>query len=73
MGLDQVMWGSDYPHPEGTFPHTKENLIEVFQGIPEDEIAKILGENAIEFYGFDRDKLAPIAEKIGPKKAEFQV
>lgn len=72
MGLDQVMWGSDFPHPEGTFPHTKENLIEAFHGVPEDEIAKMLGENAIEFYGFDRDKLAPIAEKIGPKKADFQ-
>lgn len=71
LGMDQLMWGSDYPHPEGTWPHTKEQMQEAFMDFPEDEIAKILGENAIEFYGFDRDKLAAIAAEIGPKKSDF--
>jgi hypothetical protein len=31
----------------------------------------MLGENAIKFYGFDREKLVPIAERIGPKKSDF--
>ncbi len=71
LGLDQVMWGSDYPHPEGTWPHTREQMLEVFSNIPDGDIAKMLGENAIRFYGFDRDKLAAIAERIGPRKSDF--
>ena len=34
-------------------------------------IAAMLGENAIDFYGFDRAALAPIAARIGPKRADF--
>ena len=71
LGIDQLMWGSDYPHPEGTWPHTKEQMLEAFSNFPEDEVAKMLGENAIDFYGFDREKLAVHAERIGPRKSDF--
>jgi predicted TIM-barrel fold metal-dependent hydrolase len=33
MGWQNVMWGSDYPHTEGTFGHTQETLRELFDGI----------------------------------------
>jgi hypothetical protein len=71
LGLNQIMWGSDYPHPEGTWPTTHKLIYDAFVGIPEQEIALMLGENAIKFYGFDREKLVPIAERIGPKKSDF--
>jgi len=71
MGLRQIMWGSDYPHPEGTWPHTRDKLLESFKGFPETEIADMLGENAIRFYDLDRDSLANIAKDIGPKKSDF--
>jgi hypothetical protein len=32
MGYRNVMWGSDYPHMEGTFGHTQETLHELFDG-----------------------------------------
>jgi predicted TIM-barrel fold metal-dependent hydrolase len=32
MGYDKVMWGSDYPHMEGTFGHTQETLHQLFDG-----------------------------------------
>ena len=73
LGLNQIMWGSDYPHPEGAWPHTHKQIYDAFVGIPENEIALMLGENAIKFYGFDREKLAKIAERIGPKKSDFVV
>lgn len=69
VGLDQMMWGSDYPHPEGTWPKTAEQLFSTFHDLPEQDIAAMLGENAIRFYGFDRDGLAAVAERIGPEKA----
>jgi predicted TIM-barrel fold metal-dependent hydrolase len=35
MGWNNVMWGSDYPHLEGTFGHTQKTLHEIFEGVPE--------------------------------------
>lgn len=73
VGVKQLMWGNDFPHPEGTFPHTWQHYMDRFRGVPDQEIADILGENAIRFYNLDRDKLAKIAAKIGPKKSDLAV
>ncbi|MCU1401463.1 MAG: hypothetical protein JWN62_4572 [Acidimicrobiales bacterium] len=35
MGWQNVMWGSDYPHFEGTFGHTQKTLHELFDGVPD--------------------------------------
>ena len=67
IGLDKIMWGSDYPHAEGTWPHTREKLRETFGGCPEDEIAPVVGGNAARVYDFDPEKLAPVAARIGPE------
>ena len=52
IGVENLMWGSDYPHDEGTFPHSREVIERTFEGIPEDEKSKIVGENAAKLYGF---------------------
>ena len=67
------MWGSDYPHPEGTWPTTRPQMLEAFRGVPEPELAAMLGGNAAGVYGFDTEKLAPIAARIGPEKSAFRV
>ncbi len=72
IGLETIMWGTDYPHPEGTWPLTRKIMVETFHGLPEDEIAQMLGGNAAEFYGFDSEKLAPLVERIGPERSWFQ-
>jgi predicted TIM-barrel fold metal-dependent hydrolase len=72
IGLQTIMWGTDYPHPEGSWPITRDMMIETFTGLPEDEIAAIIGGNAAEFYGFDTEKLAPIVDRIGPEKSLFR-
>lgn len=71
IGVQNMMWGSDYPHPEGTWPHTRKYYTDVFSGIPEDEGRKILGENAVDWYGLDRSKLQAIADEIGPEVSIF--
>lgn len=75
IGIDQIMWGSDYPHPEphpeGTWPVTEDHMLETLHGLPEDEIGAMLGGNAARFYGFDQEKLAPLVARIGPKKSRF--
>ncbi len=59
IGVDNMMWGSDYPHSESTFPRSREILAEILSGVPEDEQAKIVGGNAARVYHFDAARLTP--------------
>ncbi len=67
VGIDRIMWGSDFPHEEGTFPHTREALAHTFAGVEPDEVEAMVGANAAEVYGFDLDALRPVADRIGPE------
>ena len=40
IGVGNLMWGNDFPHPEGTWPYTKKILREAFWDIPVDETAR---------------------------------
>jgi hypothetical protein len=42
-GIEALLWGSDFPHPEGTWPHTREVLERLFAGVDATERAAILG------------------------------
>jgi predicted TIM-barrel fold metal-dependent hydrolase len=66
IGVANLMWGNDFPHPEGTWPHTKEWLRSAFHDIPPDETQQILGGNAAACYDFDTAALRPLAERFGP-------
>jgi predicted TIM-barrel fold metal-dependent hydrolase len=66
IGVDQLLFGADYPHPEGTWPNTREWIRNAFDGVPEDEVRQILGENAVRTYGLDAALLAKVAARIGP-------
>jgi predicted TIM-barrel fold metal-dependent hydrolase len=70
VGVDRLMFGMDYPHPEGTWPDTWNWIRAAFEGVPEHDARAILGENAVRCFGLDRDKLAVIAERIGPRPSE---
>jgi predicted TIM-barrel fold metal-dependent hydrolase len=50
---DNVMWGSDYPHRDGTWPFSREAIEEQFQGIDEAIKRKMLWENARRLYRLD--------------------
>ena len=71
IGMEQIMWGSDYPHPEGTWPNTPGDVLNTFKGLPEDDVAAMLGGNAIEFYGFDREGIDAVGAEVGPLRADF--
>ena len=66
IGCDVVMWGTDYPHPEGTWPHTQDKLQSDFVDVSVEDTRKLLGETAAHCYGFDLEALAPIAQRVGP-------
>jgi predicted TIM-barrel fold metal-dependent hydrolase len=66
IGSDHVMWGSDYPHLEGTAPFSKEGIAKTYAGLDADEVQMMLAGNAARVYGFDLDVLAPLAAEFGP-------
>jgi predicted TIM-barrel fold metal-dependent hydrolase len=72
IGVDKLMWGTDYPHLEGTWPNTQKALRETFSDYPEHEIRAILGGNAARVYGFDTAALQAIADEIGPSLASIR-
>lgn len=71
VGTGNLMWGSDYPHPEGTWPSTRLALRNAFAGVPESVVRKVLGENALRVYDLDESALRLVADRIGPKPAEL--
>jgi predicted TIM-barrel fold metal-dependent hydrolase len=71
IGVPTILWGSDFPHEEGTWPATAAALKTTFAGVPEPELRAMLGDNAMKVYGFDRDALAVHARRIGPSVASF--
>jgi predicted TIM-barrel fold metal-dependent hydrolase len=71
LGIDRVMFGVDYPHPEGTWPNTLDWIRATLGGLPEQEARLILGENAITCYGLNRARLRAAADAIGPHSEEL--
>jgi predicted TIM-barrel fold metal-dependent hydrolase len=61
IGVETLMWGSDYPHTESTFPRSREVLAEVLEGVPEDEVSRIVAGNAAELYHFTLPDTVPPA------------
>lgn len=53
IGLHTLMFGSDYPHTESTYPRTIPILADILADVPEDEAHAIVCGNAARLYGFD--------------------
>ena len=51
MGVETLMWGSDYPHPDGIWPDSSQYIAEQFGHLSADVTHKITCENAGKFYG----------------------
>ncbi len=66
LGADRIMWGHDFPHPEGSSGRTTDSLRLLFADFSVDDCRQMLTRTAAEVYHFDPDTLAPVAERIGP-------
>jgi len=53
VGVDNLMWGSDYPHAESTFPKSREIVDRILQDVPDEEKRKIVGDNVARLYHFN--------------------
>jgi predicted TIM-barrel fold metal-dependent hydrolase len=71
IGVDRMMYGTDYPHTESVWPLTRLALRQAFAGVPRDEVAAMVGGNAIRCFNLDESVLRPIADRIGPTVEEI--
>ena len=53
IGVDNMLWGSDYPHVDSTWPCSQNVLGEMFEGIPDEDREKITYANVKALYGLD--------------------
>jgi predicted TIM-barrel fold metal-dependent hydrolase len=51
LGENRVMWASDYPHPDSTWPASQQAIEENFNGVAPATRRRILCDNAKELYG----------------------
>ncbi len=54
IGVDRMLWSTDYPHISANWPNSELVLQATFSGVPRDEADQILSGNAARLYGFDR-------------------
>ncbi len=50
IGVDRIMWESDFPHPTSIWPESRKHVELSLKGVPEDERRQILVENAKRVY-----------------------
>jgi len=53
IGVDNMLWGNDFPHAESTWPKSIEFLAKIFAGVPDGDRRKITADNAARIYRFD--------------------
>src|SRR5437660_405352 len=65
IGVESLMWGSDYPHPDGVWPESSKYIEEQFGHLPKDVVHKITCENAAKFYGLIKEGPGPRRRRRG--------
>jgi len=51
IGIDIMLWGSDFPHASNTYPHSRDSLNEMFADVPDEERRRVLVLNPCELFG----------------------
>jgi predicted TIM-barrel fold metal-dependent hydrolase len=52
-GVAPLLWGSDFPHAEGTYPHSRKIVGELFARIAVEDAAQIVAGTAARLFRFD--------------------
>ncbi len=50
IGIDSLMWATDYPHPDSTWPRSREVLEHHFRGMSADDVELIASGNVTRIY-----------------------
>ena len=52
IGVNNMLWGNDFPHAESTWPRSREFLDRIFAGVPEEDRRKITSDTAARMFRF---------------------
>ena len=55
-GPDNLLWASDYPHPDSIWPNSQRTISETMGHMAVDDVRRIVGGNAAKLYGLDLGK-----------------
>ena len=73
LGLGAIMWGSDYPHDEGTHPYSIERIRYAFHDIdPGGDVRRCSPATRRSCTTSTSQKLVPLANEVGPTVEEVQ-
>ena len=64
-GSEGLIWGNDYPHEEGTFPHSPEVVARLAMSLDQTARVDIFRDNAVRLFGFDLAKIDPSFDPPG--------
>jgi predicted TIM-barrel fold metal-dependent hydrolase len=59
-GTDALLWGSDYPHEEGTYPHSREVVSRLAATLDQSSATRIFRDNAAQLFRFDDHVLSTL-------------
>lgn len=57
IGVENLLWGNDYPHHDAIWPRSQEVLKDIMQDVPQDEVEKMVWRNVQQLYNIDEAKL----------------
>ncbi len=55
VGVGSLLWASDYPHSDSTWPHSQAVVARTFAGVPADDVRRMTRDNAAQLYGLRRE------------------
>jgi len=56
IGIDNMMWEADFPHPTSTYPNSRATILKCLDGVPEEEQQRLLQTNAERVFGIELDR-----------------
>ena len=71
IGMDVLIWGSDFGHHEGEWPTTRDRMRGLFEGVPAADVKAIVGDNFLRAYPVDVTGLAGLVGDIGPTATDL--
>lgn len=63
IGIEQLVFETDYPHQDTTWPHTDRIIAEIAERVPANELEMLIRTNAIQMLGIDKADLRPAAAR----------
>jgi hypothetical protein len=57
IGVENLLWGNDYPHHDAIWPHSMAELDRIMVGVPDEERRQMCFDGVVDLYGIDVSKL----------------